>query len=56
MCRDEAPKTFEATPDGRSVATSDPTDPEAVILDAAGVCPVGAIIVRDLATDEQLYP
>lgn len=56
MCRDEAPKSFHREPDGRSTAISEPGDGTEAILEAAAVCPVGAITVHDANTGECLYP
>jgi ferredoxin len=56
MCREEAPGTFDREADGRSTAVANPTDDAEAILEAAAVCPVGAITVHDAESGECLYP
>jgi ferredoxin len=56
MCRDEAPGSFERLADDRSAGVPNPSDSEETILEAAAICPVGAITVRDADTGETLYP
>ncbi len=54
MCRAIAPKAFIENDDGQSI----PGDPNAedleTVLEAAGSCPVGAIVVKDADTGEEL--
>jgi ferredoxin len=54
MCREAAPATFAADDSGQSVVT----DPEASsldsLLDAAAMCPVGAVLVLDAKTGRAL--
>jgi len=56
MCREVAPQRFKRRDDDKSTAVSGPTDDAEAILEAAEVCPVGAITVRDAETGESLYP
>lgn len=56
MCVSIAPETFVFDADaGVSRAQGGPSEDEGV-LDAAEMCPVEAIIVRDADTGEQLHP
>jgi ferredoxin len=56
MCREVAPQSFKREDGGQSTAVSGPTDDAEAILEAAEVCPVGAITVHDAETGECLYP
>jgi ferredoxin len=56
MCREVAPRNFKPADGGQSVGVSGPTDEVEAILEAAEICPVGAITVHDAETGECLYP
>ena len=56
MCVALAPKLFELGDDGRSHPLTAVVDPDDVLLDAAGSCPMEAIIVRNATTGEQIAP
>ncbi len=55
-CCDDAPGTFEMSPDGIACVKAIVTDDPEVILHAARSCPTDAIVVVDEATAEQLVP
>lgn len=50
-----APKTFDLDDELKAVVTYPKGDDEDTIIEAAKVCPVFAIILKD-ETDEQIYP
>lgn len=50
-----APKTFDLDDELKAVVTDPKGDDEDTIIEAAKVCPVFAIILKD-ETDEQIYP
>jgi ferredoxin len=54
MCRAIAPATFAADESGQSTVRSDIGDELRSILEAAEMCPIGAISVRDAETAERL--
>ncbi len=56
MCLETATSTFAHNDDRQSVVVDPQGDPEGLVLEAAGSCPVGAICVRVEETDEQLFP
>ena len=55
-CLGVAPKHFALGDDGRSHPTSDRTDEDDSILDAAASCPMEAITVHDTATGRRVEP
>jgi hypothetical protein len=54
MCRAVAGNVFVSDPNGQSVVADPTAEPLERILEAAADCPVGAIIVEDAETREQL--
>jgi ferredoxin len=54
MCRAIAPKAFQEDENGQSVSDDPNAEELEVVLEAAGSCPVGAIVVRDAETGEEL--
>ena len=52
MCRSVAPKVFVAESDNRSSVADPDADSRDKILEAAALCPVGAIVVEDATTGE----
>ena len=50
-----APRTFDLDDELKAVVTDPKGDDEDTIIEAAKVCPVFAIILKD-ETDEQIYP
>jgi ferredoxin len=56
MCRAIAPDVFVETADGQSEVADQTGATEAAILEAAAYCPVGAILVVDIDTNETLAP
>lgn len=56
MCCEEAPKTFVMNDDDKAVVADPNGDEPDYILDAAKNCPVDAISLTDLATNEKVWP
>ena len=57
MCVSVAPETFVYDAEqGVSQAEGGPSEDKEGLLEAAELCPVEAITVRDVETGEQLYP
>lgn len=56
MCRATAASVFVEGPGGRSVVGDPGGDPLEAVVEAAELCPVGAITVRDAHTGEVLGP
>lgn len=56
MCRATAGTAFVEGPEGKSVPGDPGGDPREAILEAAELCPSGAITVRDADTGEILAP
>jgi ferredoxin len=52
MCRAVAPTVFVADADNRSSVADSESASRETILEAASLCPVGAIVVEDAATGE----
>ncbi|ORT56544.1 ferredoxin [Streptomyces sp. CB03238] len=55
MCVGTAPEHFRME-DGKALALAETVDPDDAVIDAAEVCPVEAITVRELATGKVLAP
>ncbi len=55
-CVSDAPETFEMDDEDKAIVKSPVSDDKETILEAARNCPVDAIIIKDKATGEQLYP
>ncbi len=56
MCETIAPKVFVLNAQRQSEAINPEGDTVEKIMDAAGNCPVSAIIVEDAETGERLFP
>jgi ferredoxin len=57
VCTAIAPNTFEMDDENKAVLIKTPElDPDEVILAAAQSCPALAIIIKDAATGEQIFP
>jgi ferredoxin len=54
MCRATAPSVFVASSTGQSVASDSEEESLETVLEAAAVCPVGAIFVEDAETREAI--
>jgi ferredoxin len=55
-CINTAQATFALDESGKSSVVNPQGDSEAIILEAAESCPVGAITVEDVETGERLFP
>jgi ferredoxin len=56
MCVAVAAKLFATGPDGKAVVLRAETGQDPDVLDAADLCPGGAIIVTDAATGQEVDP
>lgn len=54
MCRSLAPTAFVANRDGQSVVSDSLSEPVENLLEAAALCPVGAISLVDKTTGQEL--
>lgn len=55
-CINTAQATFALDAAGKSSVVNPQGNPEAVVIEAAESCPVGAITVEDAETGERLFP
>jgi ferredoxin len=55
-CINTARATFALDQSGKSSVVNPQGDTEAIILEAAQGCPVGAITIEDAETGERLFP
>jgi ferredoxin len=55
-CINTAHATFALDQSGKSSVVNPQGDPEAIVIEAAESCPVGAITVEDAETGERLFP
>ena len=56
MCVALAPGHFALGDDGKSHPSAEVTGSNDVLLDAAGSCPMEAIVIRNAETGEQIAP
>lgn len=56
LCCEEAPKTFDMNDDNKAVVVNPDGDDAEYILNAAKNCPVDAISLIDVATEEKVWP
>jgi ferredoxin len=56
MCREAAPKAFVADVGGQSLVADPAAETLENLIEAAEMCPVGAIVIRDAATGEPIGP
>lgn len=56
MCPNIAEKVFAINEKRQSEVIDSDGEPREVVLEAAEACPVGAIIVIDADTEDQLFP
>ena len=56
LCVHFAGETFELDEEGQSRVVDRPGDDDEAVMEAATQCPQGAIILRDAATGEQVFP
>ena len=54
ICRETAPNTFEIDEEAKAIVKNPAGDPRDVIINAAESCPVGAIVVKDPESGEEL--
>jgi len=56
ICVNEAPETFDLDDEAKAFVKSGSIDEREAILDAAKMCPLDIICVKDTETGETLYP